>query len=74
MIETKRAGSVAAEDRPERVLKACESLILRPPESTRQEENAARPKPGGLGASVRCMPMHVHSRCIPIERACDGTP
>lgn len=36
MTKTKWAGSVATEDRPERVLRACESLILRPPESTRE--------------------------------------
>ena len=73
MIETKRAGSVAAEDRPERVLKACESLILRPPESTRQEENAAPSMPDRLGSSQPCTPMHLHSTCIPREVACHGT-
>ncbi len=36
MTKMKRAGSVVAENRPERDPKACESLILRPPESTRQ--------------------------------------
>ncbi len=43
MGETTRAGSVAAEDRPERDHKASrESLILRPPESTRQVGGACR--------------------------------
>lgn len=45
MTKTKRAGSVAAEDRPERVPKACESLILRPGKHTPQGEGRAR-QPG----------------------------
>jgi hypothetical protein len=46
MTKSKRAGSVAAEDRPERVPKACESLILRPPLSLRQGGRAASLKNG----------------------------
>lgn len=73
MTKTKRAGSVAAEDRPERVQKACESLILRPIEHTPQGGRPDRRASGVRRPPERCTPMHVQSTRIAAERADDGT-
>lgn len=74
MTKTKRAGSVAAEDRPERDPKACESLILRPPESTRQGAAPLAARRHGRRSQWRCKPMHVQNTCIPSRGVFDGTP